>query len=446
MELNSPFLDILNIFSDLLVNLDNNAIAPTIAPIKAVTPVTPFATPFQSNEPSLTNADDKIRIAVAIPIIIVAAFIAPTPITSILLNSAIAPINSPNNILIAVSDDVNLPGSILDKIKSDAARIPIADAILIRVPACIFCCQLFNESSTVPRTSFIWSINFIEPSKESVIPFMYFLIPNKIVANKPPLRISRSDFASPLLIASPNALPIEAARVPIVFPTFWITPHIPFIKLKNHSKPDAETFAFIAPINSLNLSIADPRKPTMLSIALPNRFVSVIEFAILLTKLPSAAVMDKIPPLTPVTFPINVVMPETMLFIIVTPTLITENIPLNVAFNLGAFFSVNSLKPAVKFRIRSVMLSNCSEVVGGNISLNASLIGVMMFIRPSKAFLNESTIIPRPPASFQPCNILLRASADSLSISLRVSDTLVHISLASSKSPIRISHVCVHPD
>ena len=180
--------------------------------------------------------------------------------------------------------------------------------------------------------------------------------------------------------------------------------------------------------------------------ALPNKLDSVIAPAILLVKLPNAAEIDKIPPLTPANLPISVVTPETMLFIIVTPTLITENIPLNVAFSLGAFFSVNSLKPAVRSRIRSVILSNCSEVVGGNISRKASLMGVMMFIKPSKAFLNESTSIARPPASFQPCNMLLRVSADLLSISLKVSDTLVHKVLASSKSPMRISHVCVHPD
>ena len=210
----------LNNFSDSPANLDNNIMAPTIAPIITVTPVRPLAIPFQSNDPSFTIAEDKIRIDVAIPSITVTAFAAPKPRPSILLNKAIAPTNSPNNIVIPVSAGVNLPGSIEDNIHNDPARMAIADAILISVPACRFCCQLFKESSTEPRISFILSINLKGPSNDSVIPPIYFLIPINMEANKPPLSISRSDFTSPFLKALPRALPIPARAVPTAPPIF----------------------------------------------------------------------------------------------------------------------------------------------------------------------------------------------------------------------------------
>ena len=81
------------------------------------------------------------------------------------------------------------------------------------------------------------------------------------------------------------------------------------------------------------------------------------------------------------------------------------------AFSLLNFnFSVNSFT-------RSVILSNCSDVVGGNTSLKASLIGVTTLINPSKTFLSESISIIRPLSSAHPLIILFLAS-DELFIAL----------------------------
>ena len=44
-------------------------------------------------------------------------------------------------------------------------------------------------------------------SNFSVIPLIYFLMPNKIEANKPPFKISSSEFILPFLKALPKARP-----------------------------------------------------------------------------------------------------------------------------------------------------------------------------------------------------------------------------------------------
>ena len=63
-----------------------------------------------------------------------------------------------------------------------------------------------------------------------------------------------------------------------------------------------------------------------------------------------------------------------------------ENIPLNVLLNSSACFPVNSLNLLVSSSTRSVILYNCSPVIGGNISVNASLSGFTTLISPSKEF------------------------------------------------------------
>ena len=96
--------------------------------------------------------------------------------------------------------------------------------------------------------------------------------------------------------------------------------------------------------------------------------------------------------------------------------------------------AVNSLRPSVK-------PTNCSTVVGGNISLKASLTGVTILEIPLNRFLNDSIKSSRPPPSFQPCSNVLRASADAPIIPPKTSLISVRSSLVSSKSPMIISQV-----
>ena len=103
--------------------------------IKPKTPTSPFAIPLHSRSAICFNAFARIKTEKAIPTIDAEAFIELLPFETILLNSAIAPTNSPNKTVIAPSEDVSLFGSIDDITRSDAARIPIAVAIFISVPA-----------------------------------------------------------------------------------------------------------------------------------------------------------------------------------------------------------------------------------------------------------------------------------------------------------------------
>ena len=127
------------------------------------------------------------------------------------------------------------------------------------------------------------------------------------------------------------------------------------------------------------------------------------------------------------------------------PISIIANNPLNVLLKL---FKVGSLilKFSVKLLILEVMLYNCSDVVGGNISLNAPPIALNTSNKPVATFLKDSIKSILPPKSFHPWSIWFLASALSFIIPPITSLIPVNNSLASLKSPIIISHVCAHPE
>ena len=77
---------------------------------------------------------------------------------------------------------------------------------------------------------------------------------------------------------------------------------------------------------------------------------------------------------------------------------ITENNPLKVLFNLSAVSSL-IFNLDVSFSNPSVKFNNCLAVTGGNISLKASLIGVIILTNPLKILLNDSINLVRPPKS-----------------------------------------------
>ena len=65
-----------------------------------------------------------------------------------------------------------------------------------------------------------------------------------------------------------------------------------------------------------------------------------------------------------------------------------ENNPSKVRFKFSEFLSDN-LSLDVKLSSLAVKSYNCSPVIGGNIFVNASLIGVTTLCKPSKVFLND---------------------------------------------------------
>ena len=121
-----------------------------------------------------------------------------------------------------------------------------------------------------------------------------------------------------------------------------------------------------------------------------------------------------------------------------------ENKPLKVLFKLFDVVSLN-LNLSVKFLKPSVNLAKSDPLIESNTSEKASFTGLTTDNTPSNAFLIPSIKFVRPPKSFQSFNTLLRASADLLINPVRVSLTLVHKSLASSKSPMIILQLEAQP-
>ena len=169
--------------------------------------------------------------------------------------------------------------------------------------------------------------------------------------------------------------------------------------------------------------------------------VSLMESRRPLSQLPRDPLISMRPDPRPVMLLMSLIIPPATFLIAVAKMSRTANIPLNVDLIWGPYFSVHSLNVAVRSLTLSVTLINCSEVTGGNISLNASLTGLTMFIKASKAFLTASIAAARPPFSAHSPTTLLRASEDLLIMSLSVSETLVQSFLASSKSPTMYSQV-----
>ena len=115
-----------------------------------------------------------------------------------------------------------------------------------------------------------------------------------------------------------------------------------------------------------------------------------------------------IPSVNPARFPIRLTIPDANFLINVQPTFMIENNPLNTFFKFSACVSVN-LKFFVKSLMFSVISKSFFDVIGGNTSINASLIGLMILKSPSKAFFKASMAISRPPPLAHPSSISLRA-------------------------------------
>ena len=118
--------------------------------------------------------------------------------------------------------------------------------------------------------------------------------------------------------------------------------------------------------------------------------------------------------------------------------------PLKVRLSLSAVSSLIFIFSVNSFRL-SVNSSNFSDVMGGKISRKASFIGLTIDAIPSQMFQKDSISFSRPPSSFQPFSISLRASAPLANTSHIALAKSVQSSVASSASPNIISKVFIHP-
>ena len=146
-------------------------------------------------------------------------------------------------------------------------------------------------------------------------------------------------------------------------------------------------------------------------------------------------------PLAPTKFPIGPRTDISPFFIKSNP----EKNPLAIRLillrvsSVGFIFSIRVLKPLEIF-------INCWAVTGGNTSRKALLTAPATETILLKAVAIPSIMAFRPPRLAQSCSKAFRASADLLIISDRTTETFVHISRASSKSPIMICQDLVQPE
>ena len=200
----------------------------------------------------LFKAADNIITAMDMPIITVTALVAPLNFPSILLNNAIEPTSSPNNIVIAPIAEESFSGSMNDKTTIDAANIPTATAIDFKVSAF----NLFWYSSRQPLNELNTSVMFFgidnivpkNPLKSKDV-FLISLpkLPKKFLAlmkkdvNNPAFRISISVFKSPCEKTLPKASPITGivsltfckspSIIPLILSTISAIPSKPFISI-----------------------------------------------------------------------------------------------------------------------------------------------------------------------------------------------------------------------
>ena len=123
----------------------------------------------------------------------------------------------------------------------------------------------------------------------------------------------------------------------------------------------------------------------------------------------------------------------------------TENKPEKTSLSLPAFSSLNRMLYANSLNDAD-RLTNLSYVIGGNISLMASLKTFTTTIISSNRIRTPSNNISRPPNAFHRDNNSFLASEVSFIIPPITSEMLVNRSFACPKSPIIISQVLPQPD
>ena len=291
------------------------------------------------------------------------------------------------NIPIPTKAEPNLSGFISDRTNNEPANTAIALAIFINASAFIVNCRACKLSFKLPIINdrfpvILFALAFLK-NKSNV--FVTFLIFNIIPLNTPVLNTSRAALISPVLNASPNIL-VNSCNI---FPNVVNTLFIPFTSPSNTLK------CFV---NSLNLLENPSNIFTNPCITLLNILDCLIASDSLVTQAPKALVIPNIPPGIPVRLLNICPNPLTRELIKDIPVFNTENTPLNVFFKLVAVFSLN-LNPAVNSLNCLVYLTRVSTDFGGNISLKASLIGLITEDIKDKVLPMPNNIFLTPPNS-----------------------------------------------
>ena len=144
--------------------------------------------------------------------------------------------------------------------------------------------------------------------------------------------------------------------------------------------------------------------------------------------------------------PKNSPKPEAALPITEPIALTTENIAVKTSLTTGAASDAKALKSCIMSLKPMLMSFKVFDVIGGKISLKASLIGVAKATKPSNPAERPSNSVSLPPASFHPAKSSFRALADSFIAVLITSLIPDHKAVASSKSPIINSQVFAQPE
>ena len=300
-------------------------------------------------------------------------------------NEAIRP---PVNNVIAANDFSNFVSSIKDNTNIEAANIAIDTAILFKASAFNLLWNACNDSPTPSNISVNASVISL------TLPNM-FLIPLNIPNKRPALSRSIIVFSPVPSNAENNAFPTDA-NTSAIFPNIVLTRvHKVFRNPINPSNPEVSILSLATLKKFLNVSIIFWKTPATLS---PNSSILLDILTVSLKptkKSPRPAVTDKIPPPRPLKHP-NTLTTALTTDLNIDHTISTAaNKPLKVRLSLSAFLSVidNFL---VNFSKLSNTLYNCSEVVFGNISLKACLIGLTILSKAFQAFDSDLMINSLP--------------------------------------------------
>ena len=129
----------------------------------------------------------------------------------------------------APRDAVNFSESMREMTKIDAARMAMAVAIFLSVSALRLCWKDLRQPVTPSKISFRFSVSVPRSLKEDLKPPTNFLIASRMLANRPPLMMSKvlSKSVFPKASARPEAMAPQALTIPppIVFIAFQIAPN-----------------------------------------------------------------------------------------------------------------------------------------------------------------------------------------------------------------------------
>ena len=385
------------------------------------------------------------------------------------INNAIAPANENIIVEMAVVAPTSLLLSIIATTNNEPARIATAFAAFIKVSDSTFLPKAFKVSPNVSTISLIdenvlaplYNLYSIPPDKRALNMLSKLPNPFPLIAN--PDRLSPICFnTAPKTVPTPLKRFLIPANIGEILDkrsfTLSSPAEIPLTMFLNTSP--TLVIGSAASLNPLNRSpnrVNTPLAPvlinsnigfTVLPISLntlSNKFVLVITKSNLVRKSPIfAAAFSKNPPREDTPFPAGRIAFINDL-ISFKPISNTAKKP-EAAFLTLVAVSLVIVNLAANLCIALLILSRFTAVTGGNMFLNPSEIGLIIETKPSKALLRESIITALPPRASHPFNNSFLDLDDSSMKPPRTLLTSVHNFLASSKSPIRISQVCAHPE